>query len=101
MRNNKYKTEEIYYASDPETLGLKASIRGLFYDFHSIMNDEIIFLHLPKYILDKNFELSEDEYKELDELATLMLNVDSNFEKLLEVWNSKAKFRIMPGALNG
>ena len=27
MRNNKYKTEEIYYASDPATLGLKASIR--------------------------------------------------------------------------
>ena len=85
----------------PATLGLKASIRGLFYDFHSIMNDEIIFLHLPKYIQDKNFELSEDEYKELDELATLMLNVDSNFEKLLEIWNGKAKFRIMSGALNG
>ena len=59
MRSNKYKTEEIYYASDPTTLGLKASIRGLFYDFHSLMNDEIIFLHLPKYIQDKKFELSE------------------------------------------
>ena len=56
---------------------------------------------MPKYIQDKNFELSEDEYKELDELATLMLNVDSNFEKLLEIWNGKAKFRIMSGALNG
>ena len=69
MRTGKYKTEEIYYASDPATLGLKASIRGLFYDFHSLMNDEIIFLLLPKYIQDKNFELSEDEYIELDNLA--------------------------------
>ena len=100
MRNNKYQNAEIYYASDPATLGLKASIRGLFYDFHSVMNDEIIFLHLPKYIQDKNFELSEDEYKELDELATLMLDVDSNFEELLNIWNNKSKFRIMSGALN-
>lgn len=101
MRNNKYKTEEIYYASDPATLGLKASIRGLFYDFHSLMNDEIIFLHLPKYIQDKNFELTEEEYKELDKLATLMLDPDENFDELLQIWNNEPKYRIMSGALNG
>ena len=101
IRNNKYKTEEIYYASDPATLGLKASLRGLFYDFHSLMNDEIIFLHLPKYIQDKNFELTEDEYKELDELATLMLAPDKNFDELLNIWNNMPKYRIMSGALNG
>lgn len=100
MRTNKYKSEEIYYASDPATLGLKAALRSLFYDFHSLMNDEIIFLHLPKYIQDKNFELTEEEYKELDELATLMLDPNSNFDKLLEIWNNNIKFRIMSGALN-
>ncbi len=101
MRNNKYKTEEIYYASDPATLGLKASLRGLFYDFHSLMNDEIIFLHLPKYIQDKKFELTEEEYKELDKLAILMLESDENFDKLLQIWNNELKYRIMSGALNG
>lgn len=101
MRNNKYKTEEIYYASDPATLGLKASLRGLFYDFHSLMNDEIIFLHLPKYIQDKNFELSEEEYKELDKLAILMLDPDKHFDELLQIWNNESKYRIMSGALNG
>lgn len=101
MRNNKYKTDEIYYASDPATLGLKASLRGLFYDFHSLMNDEIIFLHLPKYIQDKNFELTEEEYIELDKLANLMLNPDKNFEELQKIWNTESKFRIMSGALNG
>lgn len=100
MRNNKYKTEEIYYASDPATLGLKASIRGLFYDFHSLMNDEIIFLHLPKYIQDKRFELSEEEYIELDKLAELLLEPDKNFDKILYIWNKEPKFRIMSGALN-
>lgn len=100
MRNGKYKTEEIYYASNPATLGLKASIRGLFYDFHSLMNDEIIFLHLPKYIQDKNFELSEEEYIELDKLAELLLEPDKNFDKILDIWNNEPKFRIMSGALN-
>src|SRR5699024_10730279 len=98
---NKYKTEEIYYASDPATLGLKASIRGLFYNFHSLMNDEIIFLHLPKYIQDKNFELTEEEYKELDKLAALMLDPDENCDELLQIWNNEPKYRIMSGALNG
>lgn len=100
MRKHRFKDEEIYYSSDPATLGLKASLRGLFYDFHSLMNDEIIFLHLPKYIQDRGLELNEEEYKELDELANLMLNPDLNFDKLLEIWNTKEKFRIMSGALN-
>lgn len=101
MRNGKYKTEEIYYASDPATLGLKAALRGLFYDFHSLMNDEIIFLHLPRYIQEKNFELTEKEYIELDNLATLLLNPNENFDKLLDLWNSETKYRLMSGALNG
>lgn len=100
MRNKKYKDEEIYYSSDPATLGLKASIRCLFYDFHSLMNDEIIFLHLPKYIQDKKFELSEEEYVELDNLAELLLDPNKNFDKILNIWNTKPKFRIMSGALN-
>ena len=100
VRQDKYKPETILYASDPPTLGLKAAIRGLFYDFHSLMNNEIIFLHLPKYIQDKKFELSEDEYTELDNLANLMLNPNENFKQLQEIWNTTPKFRIMSGALN-
>ena len=100
LRNNKLKVESILYASDPVTLGMKAAIRVLFYDFHSLMNNEIIFLHVPKYIQDKNFELSEKEYKELDNLANLMLNPNENFNRLQEVWNNIPKFRIMSGALN-
>lgn len=100
IRNKKFKDEEINYTSNPPALGLKASIRTLFYDYHALMNDEIIFLHLPKYIIDKNFELSEREYKELDELAHLLLKPDENFDKLQQIWNQKLKFRIMKGALN-
>lgn len=56
IRQNKYKPETILYSSDPPTLGLKASIRGLFYDFHALMNNEIIFLHMPKYVREKNLK---------------------------------------------
>lgn len=100
LRNGKYKENEIYYASDPKTYGLNASIRALFYDFHCLMNDEIIFLHVPKYIQDKKFKLSKKEYQELDELAMLMLNPDENFDKLVNIWNNDIKYRIMSGALN-
>lgn len=64
------------------------------------MNNEIIFLHLPKYIKDKNIELSEEEYQELDELAELLLEPDINFDKILKIWNNEPKYRIMSGALN-
>ena len=100
IRENKYKHETILYSSAPPTLGLKASIKVLFFDFHSLMNNEIIFLHMPKYIRDKNFELTEGEYKELEDLARLMINPNENFEKLYEIWENTPKYRIMSGGLN-
>lgn len=100
LRKKIMKEDTIYYASNPVTLGLKAAIRGLFYDFHCLMNNEIIFLYMPKYIRDKNFELSEEEYKELDVLAEIMLEPNENFERLQEIWKSNLKFRVMSGGLN-
>ena len=38
--------------------------------------------------------------KELDDLATLMLEPDINFFKLREIWNNNMKYRIMSGGLN-
>lgn len=100
IRNKKYKDKEILFASNPPTLGLKAAIRGLFYDFYSLMNEEGIFLHMPKYIVDKDFNLSEEEYKELDYLATLLLDVDRNFLNIQSIWHKELKYRIRKGALN-
>lgn len=100
MRKRKIKEDIVCFASNPTTKGLKAAIRGLFYDFHCLMNDEIIFLHMPQYIQDKNFELFEEEYQELDNLAEAMLEPDENFEKLQQIWENTPKFRIMTGALN-
>ena len=100
LRNNKIEKEKIIYQSDPVTIGLPAAIRGLFYDFHCLMNDEIILDFVPRYVLEKNFNLTEDELIELDELASLMLDPDTNFNKLNKIWESKLKYRIMSGGLN-
>ena len=101
LRNKKYKTEDIYCFSNPKRFGIKAAINELFYDFHSLMNNEILFCQSPKYLKDNNYELTDEEYSELDELATLMLDPDKNFDLLNYIWKNNEKFRIMCGGMNG
>lgn len=100
LRKGELEEKQISFASWPVTYGIPAAIRGLFYDFHCLMNNEIIFLHQPEYIVKKNFSLSEEEYAELDRLAVLLLNPNENFEKLTHIWETEQKFRILRGALN-
>lgn len=100
LRKKNINEKNILYASDPVTIGLPAAIRVLFFDFHALMNDEIIFDFVLRYVLEKNFNLNEAELKELDELANLMLEPDSNFNRLCDIWNNNLKYRIMAGGLN-
>ncbi len=100
LRKQELSDEQLSYASWPVTHGLPAALRGVFYDFHCLMNHEIIFLHQPAYIADKAFELSEEELLEIDALAELMLDPDGNFEKLKQIWDTEQKFRILRGGLN-
>lgn len=80
--------------------GLKVVAWLLFYDFHCLMNDEIIYLHMPEYgTYDKFPNLTEKELAEIDELAELMLDPDKNLSKLLELWNTKKHFRLLHGGL--
>lgn len=100
IRTNKYQENMIYYASTPYVYGLKAAIRALYYDFNSLMNNEIFFLHLPKYALKNSLNLSDEELQELDFIANLMLNPDDNFDELKGVWDKNDKFKITGGVFN-
>lgn len=72
----------------------------LFYDFHCLMNSEIIYMHTPELVHFGKFEkLPETKLKEIDTLATLMTNPDENFEELLNIWNTNKEFRLLKGAL--
>ncbi len=79
--------------------GLMPVLWAIFYDFHSLMNNEILYLQIPYYIADKFEKLTEKDFKEIDELAELMIEPDENFDKLVHIWNTKKKFRILNSPL--
>lgn len=100
LRKGTLKTEQIRHASNPPTFGMKAALWGMFFDFHSLMNDEIFFWHKPRYLEQCNYLLSDEQYAELDVLANLMLENDKNFNELKEIWDSEPKFRDLAGGFN-
>lgn len=73
---------KIFWNAKPET-GLIVVLLSLFYDFHFLMNNEIIYLQMPKWGEYKSFAaLTELKLKEIDNLALLMQKPDENFSKL-------------------
>ena len=99
IRENKVDGNKFIYAGGEQSL--RAAIRAIFYDFHSLMNNEISYLFQPAYINGKFDKLLEDDFKEIDSLANLMIDPDKNFDQLYEVWNNNKKFRIMNSPLVG
>jgi hypothetical protein len=98
VRASKIKGEHFWNAGGFD--GLVVVAWELFYDFHSLMNSEIIYLHAPEIVKLANFpKLTEDQLKEIDELAKLMQAPDDNFDKLKELWETKREFRLLIGAL--
>lgn len=104
FRENKITKKDIYNAGydyeKRENFCIESLLLEIFYDFHCLMNNEIIFLHKPKYLINKKFNLTEYEKKEIDNLAYLMLDPDKNFDKLQHIWKNEEKFRVLGGALN-
>jgi len=91
--------EKKYWNALPDK-GLIVVAWSLFYDFHCLMNSEIIYPHLPEMTIYKNFpNQTEKELKEIDDLAKLMLDPDKNLDKLEKVWDTNKKFRLLKGGL--
>jgi hypothetical protein len=99
IRENEVEGDKFVYAGGEDSL--KAAIRAVFYDFHALMNNEISYLFQPSYIEGKFEKLSEDDFKEIDSLAELMLDPDANFNALCEIWNTNKKYRILNSPLVG
>lgn len=100
IRNNEINKENIIFASNPITVGMESAIRGLIYDYFSLMNNEISFLHFPRYFIERDFVLSIKEYMRLDNLATLLLNPNKNFYKIKNIWDKNPNLRKLYGGLN-
>lgn len=93
------KTTPSYYWNASNHDGLEVISWELFYDFHCIMSNEIIYVHVPEFIYGKFDQLTEKDLVELDTLAELMQRPDENFDKLQKLWNEEQKYRIMKGGL--
>lgn len=77
--------------------GLNMLAYTLFFDFHALMGDEISYLFMPSYIDDDNefFNLTKEDLKDLDDLATLMLNPNKNFDELRYLFYNDKKLRVL------
>lgn len=94
------KIKENYFWNADGSKGLLVIAWELFYDFHCLMNNEIIYLHHPKLVTYKEFKkLSKDQLREIDHLARLMQQPDENFDELKKIWETNREFRILKGAL--
>ena len=73
---------------------------SLFYDFHSLMNSEIIYLHGTKYGDPKKFDnLTDADFEKIDGLARHMQKPDENFDELVKIWETDRDFRLLTGSL--
>ena len=88
-----------FYNAKPER-GAIVVLWSLFYDFHSLMNNEINYMHNPVYGDPQKFaNLTAQEMGKIDRLARLMLDPDANFDALKEIFETQRDFRLLAGAL--
>jgi len=93
---------------DPQHFHFAAGNRGaivvvwsLFYDFHSLMNSEVIYLHHGSRfgVLSEFDDLTSADTEKIDDLARLMQRPDENWGELVKIWESDEDFRLLSGAL--
>lgn len=94
------KVEPDYFYNAGGFRGAMVVAWSLFYDFHSLMNDENIYLHLPELVRVHTFtNLTDTQLEEIDSLAKLMLDPDKNFDQLKEIFETKKEWRLLSGGL--
>ncbi|MBI2064961.1 MAG: transglutaminase domain-containing protein [Candidatus Yanofskybacteria bacterium] len=98
IRAGKIDPQHFYNAGGSK--GAIVVLWSLFYDFNSLMNNEIIYHHGPIYGNPQKFEkLTSAEFEKIDRLAHLMQDPDGNFDELVKVWETEKEFRILTGGL--
>lgn len=75
--------------------GLTGLAWELFYDFHCLMNSEILYAHNAALVYEGVERLSEEELQHIDRLARLMQHPDEHFDALYQLWESEKRFRLL------
>jgi len=96
----KGKVDENHFRNAGGFDGLLPIAWELFYDYHCLMNSEILYVHHPEMVTLKNFrKLKEDKLRDIDELAVLMQEPDENFDRLCNIWETNKEYRLLTGSL--
>jgi hypothetical protein len=94
------KVDPNYFFNAGGERGLVVVAWSLFYDFHCLMNEENIYLHIPKPVSYSNFPtLTVVQLKEIDEMAMLMTQPDAHFSQLKKWYETKRDWRELVGGL--
>lgn len=94
------KIAEKHFYNEGGYSGLITIGWAIAYDFHCLMNSEIIYLHGPKMFDVRYFKkITKEQLNEIDDLARLLQKPDDNFDKLVEIWNTKKELRLLIGGL--
>lgn len=99
IREEKLNEDNIINACGAK--GLMPASWTIFYDFHSLMNNEVLYVQMPNHIKNRFDKLNEKDLQEIDQLAEIMIKPDKNFDELKSIWNKRKKFRILSGGLIG
>ncbi|MBX4201199.1 hypothetical protein KW786_03700, partial [Candidatus Parcubacteria bacterium] len=97
------KTDEHHFNNAGGFSGMYPLAWELVYDFHCLMNNEIIYLHGIGNIDPVNYyakkPIANAYLEKLDNLAKLMQKPDENFEELKHIWETDKELRLLKGGL--
>ena len=92
---------EHFHNAKPEK-GAIVVFWSLFYDFHCLMNSEILYIYgaAGGYGSYEKFpKLTKEELEKIDNLAHLMQKPDENFDELVKIWETDKSLRLLAGGL--
>lgn len=96
------KVDPLHFRNAKPEQGAIVVLWALFYDFHSLMNNEILYIYGPAcgYGRPEKFKtLTSTELDRVDNMARLMQKPDENFEELINIWDMQKDFRLLQGGL--
>jgi hypothetical protein len=90
-----------FFNAKPEK-GKIVVLWSLFYDFHSLMNQEVIYCHGNIFGNYGRFkQMNRIEKEKISNLAKLMQRPDENFSELKQLWENDRELRLLSGGLIG
>ncbi len=104
MRKGKLENKEKYDVTGVTHCGDMTFAWSLMMDFHALFHDEINYVTMPVFLFKAQkdlYQVTKTSLLEMDKLARLMLDVDKNFDKLKQIWETNKKFRCVASCLQG